>query len=321
MKQVSNCGNYTDALFIIGKQRSGTSWLGNILAEHPDIYGVRNPMRHGIWESLYFTHIAEDFWRVDTMSTAGFEKWCQYMANTSYVDHSNFEAEELSKLGPARFEELFRRLMDLASKKAGAEVWIEKSPPHTLVALRIAEYFEGAKFIVVWRELKPWLRSSVKHAIRRGRISADTKCARLWLISKLVVERWLYEGNAHVLKQKYPNRVLGVRYEELSADRDGVVREVLEFLGMKGNPRDLTSPFAPNTSFKDREARTEYDVVGDFEWEVAESIYSALVRLPVGATLPLTSFLMWIRDIRGRPKMDWFWTEEPSVNDAFRGSR
>lgn len=41
-------------VFVVGRNRSGTTWLANQLCEHPDIAGVQQERRHGIHESAYF---------------------------------------------------------------------------------------------------------------------------------------------------------------------------------------------------------------------------------------------------------------------------
>jgi len=189
-------------IFIIGKHRSGTSWLGNLLAEHSEIYGVQNPNRHGIWESLYFTHVAETFRNVDTSTKAGFSRWAAYMGRTNYVRFSAVDAEELGTLGPAPFPDLFQRLMDRAAQNRQKSVWIEKSPPHTLVATQIANFYPNARFVAVSRTFDDWLRSSVKHARKIGRSSADHGLARAYLIAKLVGERCLYDAAIARLDRK-----------------------------------------------------------------------------------------------------------------------
>ena len=45
-------------LFILGKQRSGTTWLANQLSQHSQIAAVRSDHHNGVHESAFFSHVA-----------------------------------------------------------------------------------------------------------------------------------------------------------------------------------------------------------------------------------------------------------------------
>jgi hypothetical protein len=293
-------------VFIIGKHRSGTSWLGNLLAEHPEIYGVQNPDRHGIWESLYFTHVAEVFRNIDTNTEAGFARWVDFMSRTNYVRFSPLEEMELCQLGPAPFEVLFHRLMERASQAKGASMWIEKSPPHTLVASRIADAFPTAQFLAITRNFDDWLRSSVKHSKGTGRLTSDRPTSRIYLIAKLVAERSLYEAAISLLKEKHRNRVLHISYEDLRHRHSKTKDRIFSFLGIGSLEDKVSSKYEPNSSFDSREDKRKESVLSDAEWKWARFVrYSTCLIPPTGSAL-LTTLLLRIRDLRGRPTLDWF---------------
>lgn len=48
----------TQPLFILGKQRSGTTWLSNQLSQHSQISAAQNDHHGGVHESAYFSHVA-----------------------------------------------------------------------------------------------------------------------------------------------------------------------------------------------------------------------------------------------------------------------
>jgi hypothetical protein len=293
-------------VFIIGKHRSGTSWLGNLLAEHPEIYGVQNPDRHGIWESLYFTHVAEVFRNVDTETEAGFANWVDFMSRTNYVLFSPLTETELCMIGPGPFEVLFRRFMQWASQAEGASMWIEKSPPHTLVASHIADAFPAAQFLAITRNFDDWLRSSVKHSKRTGRLPSDRPLPRIYLIAKLVAERSLYEAAIDSLKEKYRDRVLHISYEDLRYQHSETKKRIFSFLGTGPLEERLSSKYEPNSSFNSRESRRKESVLSGAEWGWARFVQSSISIIPSGGAEILTNLLLRIRDLRGRPTLDWF---------------
>lgn len=293
-------------IFIVGKHRSGTSWLGNILSEHPEIYGVQNPDRHGIWESLYFTYVAELFRDVDTSTESGFEKWIEFMSRTNYVRFSSLSPRALSELGPAPFEVLFARLMDYASREKGARIWIEKSPPHTLVASHIAEIFPEAHFIAITRQFDDWLRSSVRHSKRTGRLVSDHRLARVYLIAKLVFERFLYESEISFLEEEYGNRVIHINYEDLIERHEEVKKSILSFIGAKSVVNNIKSKYKPNSSFSSESEKKKKTVISSFEWKWAYIVQKTVSMIPINCAMFLKKVLLRIRDIRGRPKLDWY---------------
>jgi hypothetical protein len=297
-------------VFIIGKHRSGTSWLGNLLAEHPKIYGVRNPDRHGIWESLYFTHVAEVFHNIDTTTEVGFEKWVDFISQTNYVRFSPLTRDELFQIGPAPFEVLFNRFMNRASQAKGASIWIEKSPPHTLVASHIAEVFSAAQFLAVTRDFDDWLRSSVKHSRRTGRLTSDHPLPRTYLIAKLIGERFLYEAAIESLKAKYRDRVLHVSYEDLRHKHSETKEQILSFLDVGSLDDRVNSKYEPNSSFDSREDKEKENVISAAEWRWARFVRSSVNLIPPAGSSLLTTLLLRIRDLRGRPTLDWFFRPE-----------
>lgn len=296
--------------FIIGKHRSGTSWLGNLLAEHPEIYGVQNPDRHGIWESLYFTYVAEVFRKIDTNTEAGFAKWIDFMSRTNYVRFSPLTEMELCQIGPAPFEMLFHRFMERASQAKGASMWIEKSPPHTLVASRIADAFPAAQFLAITRNFDDWLRSSVKHSKRTGRLISDRPLPRIYLIAKLIGERLLYEAAIDSLKEKYRDRVLHISYEALRHEHSKTKDRIFSFLGIESLEERVNSKYEPNSSFGSREDKGKEGVISEVEWKWAQFVrYSTCLIPSIGSAL-LTTLLLRIRDLRGRPTLEWFFRPE-----------
>src|SRR5919108_3944767 len=45
-------------VFVLGLERSGTTWLANILASHPQAVAVQSEDHFGVHESIFFSHFA-----------------------------------------------------------------------------------------------------------------------------------------------------------------------------------------------------------------------------------------------------------------------
>lgn len=83
-----------------------------MLCSHREVFGVQHPQRHGIWESIYFSHVRDHLRGVDTRTEEGFLKWCEFMKSSNYFRFSGMTEQELLDLGPDHFEVLFRKFMD-----------------------------------------------------------------------------------------------------------------------------------------------------------------------------------------------------------------
>ena len=44
-------------IFVLGRHRSGTTWLSNVLAAFPEIYAPAHELHHGTHESAFFSHL------------------------------------------------------------------------------------------------------------------------------------------------------------------------------------------------------------------------------------------------------------------------
>jgi len=120
-------------VFILGLQRSGTTWLANMLAALPQVAAVAHESHRGVHESVFFSHFAK-----------GFEPWddpeqrLRFAASFAASDYyllTEMEQEFLEDLerSCSSYGEVFIALMDYLAIAEGADAWIEKSPHHTLL--------------------------------------------------------------------------------------------------------------------------------------------------------------------------------------------
>ena len=71
-------------LFVLGAQRSGTTWTANLLAAHPQVAAVQSDDHFGIHESIFFSHFARAFGDLD--DDANFDRFvAQFVTSDYYV--------------------------------------------------------------------------------------------------------------------------------------------------------------------------------------------------------------------------------------------
>ena len=132
----------------------------------------------------------------------------------------------------------------------------------------------------------------------------------MYLVAKLIGERFLYEAAIDSLKEEYGDRILHISYEDLCRRHDETKEQVLSFLGTHAFGDNVKSRYEPNSSFDSQEKKNRENVLSEVEWYWARLVRYELRLLPKSAASLLTRLLLRIRDIRGRPALDWFFRPE-----------
>jgi LPS sulfotransferase NodH len=196
-------------VFVVGAQRSGTTWVQRLLAAHPSIVaGQESHLFSGYLASLWHR------WEVEREASAV----GRTVGLACYLTEDEF-VEELRRLA-------HRVLGTLERVKPQATLLVEKTPDHGLHLPLIARVFPGAIVVHVLRDGRD-VAASLRAASRRpwGERWAPAsveEAARRWVGWVRTIERDL---------GRFP-RTRTVRYEELSADSGAVLGQLFEFLGV-----------------------------------------------------------------------------------------
>lgn len=238
-------------IFVLGLQRSGTTWAGNLLAAHPQVAAVTAERHRGIHESVFFSHFAQIYGSWDDPDAR--RRALAAFARSDYAAIAGLSAARIAALGDAkrRPAAFFRAVMETLAHDQGAEAWVEKSPHHTLLAEHIAAMYPDAKFLCITRGSEEMTRSRLwaygRHPPRYPKRAAVIlrACA-----SNAFHRRHLVRF-ARVLG---PDRVRIVEFEQLKAEGGKALAGFLEICGLCKVPV-LVSSHAANSSFTDPGAR------------------------------------------------------------------
>lgn len=97
-------------IFIIGKNRSGTKWLSNIIAAHKEIACVQRPGAGGILESNTLSNMYYIFGSLKHDNN--FIGFLECKAKTNFFKLSGLSKEFFYKKRPETYYSFFRLLMD-----------------------------------------------------------------------------------------------------------------------------------------------------------------------------------------------------------------
>ncbi len=199
--------------FIVGCQKSGTTWVERLLNGHPDI------RCHG---EAYFGPVLMPLIQQAIQS---------YNQRQKAGDQGLFTNDDLRELLRTAVGLSFMRwLGDDDVKVIG-----EKTPEHALCMNPLSECFPNAKFIHITRDGRDVCVSGWFHNQRKAGPDFAKRFPDLnAYIQYTVTQHWLpYIQHAKQFGQQHPDRYHELRYEDLHTDPVNQTRAMLTFLGVE----------------------------------------------------------------------------------------
>jgi hypothetical protein len=199
-------------LFILGRHRSGTTWLANILASVPGIHAITHERHQGVHESAYFSHLVPHCGHGRTDADRREIKRL-FEQSDFYALSGLTQGPDIGQLGTAGY---FRAVME-AGAGGNARYWLEKTPANTLIARRLREALPDAVFLAIVRDYREVVASLV-HGF------GDPASMYDWFrqsVLTAIYEKLIAASKASV-----------IRYESLIWDYDGSVAGILDTLGL-----------------------------------------------------------------------------------------
>lgn len=220
-------------VLVVGVNRSGTKWLSNEIAAHPGIASVQAEIHGGIVESNLLTEYGRGF---DLTSDSEYQRFLEFWQRTHFFHLARGDVHGFGSLErrPANSVEAFRILMEAHATRQGVGFWVQKVAPRDADAA--LDTLPDARVVVIKRSDIDTVRSKIRLDAERG-----IRTSPLWGgMSQGVQTRKL----DRILTR---HNVMLVRYESLLSERSKTMNDVFRFIGLE--PADVSSDFAPNTSF------------------------------------------------------------------------
>lgn len=213
--------NNIDPVFIGGVERSGTSLLYALLASHPNLAMTR---RTNFWPYFYE--------RYDDLSQGeNLERILGVMKRYRRTIELDLDYEKLKYdfcQGETTYARLFALIWSQFAEKTGKPRWGDKSLNTERYADTIFLNYPNAKIIHIIRDPRDRYASALKRwKVIRGGPGSGTA---MWLSSVILARRNL---------ERYPDRYKVVRYESLTADPEGTLQRICEFIGEMYTPEML----------------------------------------------------------------------------------
>lgn len=228
MSEEMNKGKLLPMLFILGRGRSGSTLLKTMLDAHPQIC---IPGESRFLQYMYY-HFRKAGNSGDKVRKAFME------ALPASFEAPPFDMEELRlRLENLPAEAGFREMIQAAYlsipsvfPKSNIRLIGDKNPRYVFFATVIARLFPSARFIHVIRDCRDSTLSFMKV---KGMESEKKNAAFLAC-------RWnIYNRQVERLSDRFPERFLRIRYEDLVMDPETILRNICSFAGLDFDPAML----------------------------------------------------------------------------------
>jgi len=280
-----------DAVFILGLQRSGTTWLANMLAGSGEVAAVTAEEHRGVHESIFFSHFAQAFGPLSDPS--GRARFKEAFWNSDYY--------QLTGLSPAFLDDaianaedhaaVFETVMRQVMTDQKCRYWLEKSPHHSMLADELAARFPKAKFVCVTRRSKSLIASRLA---AYGR-SPATGMKRVADILRGCLANAYYARKLTAFSDNRADRLM-LCYDDFAADPQRGRQQLADFLSLETPAEALESKFAANTSHDRKSATRKISVFDRLLIQLGDCI---------GYVLPLQILAKLEGKRRAEKGVDW----------------
>lgn len=237
-------------IFVVGSNRSGTTFISNILASSQLIAAVQHEEHFGIHESSYFNHIYGRYGDINRWSH--YVEFIEATINSDYFRLTGVTRKELYSLYPSTYGAVFKYVMDRLAMKENAIYWIEKSPNHALELELIANCYPNALIISIKRELKDVLKSAMGLQFKYEPSRKMDKDFRLKSLKGIIFNYFRTYKSINAFAKRNKKNIININYEDLISNQDKTLKLIKNFININED-LSYTKKFDKNSSFNKKE--------------------------------------------------------------------
>ncbi len=230
-------------IFVLGKDRSGTKWLSNIILNSDKVKGIQSEYHRGIVETNLFEVFPSIFGTLNRI-----DNYIAFVETFTSGDFFRLTGLEKKLLYENRFKDyltVFEFVMDAFTRKEGGKAWLQKA--HILNFFKLKKKFPDANFIIIERAFLDNVKSAINFQKKIGIKGSLTREVLLYILSKKARKKII---------RKFP--VFFIKYSDIKNKNIELLIKIFEFAGIEFKECFLDVSYRKNTSFSNREEKERY---------------------------------------------------------------
>jgi Sulfotransferase family len=240
-------------IFVIGRNRSGTKWLSNLISNHSDIACIKDERFGGILETNMFENMHRCFGKLSIAENL--IAFYVLFSETSFFKISGMNKDDLYLIRPENYYDFFNQFMKHYADSQKKSSWLQKSSVKYVDLLM--NNFSKAKFIVIQRDVVDNVQSTAMLRVKNNNSSAIK-------IKDIIsdVAGYVYDKKKNHLLIKKKN-ILFINFNDLKQNPRQTLQKICNYIDIQFEEKMLIDTFLPNTSFfrqNKNDVFTKYDI-------------------------------------------------------------
>ena len=240
-------------VFILGNNRCGTTFVGNLLTQNFDISTIEHPLHFGILESNIYSYkkYFGDFSNLDN-----YIKSVGLFAQSDFQILAGLPEDFFLKRRAASFYHLFLDLMDEHAKANFKSSWTTKIDPNLFIDQKeldtfldlVEQRYPQAKFIMIERNYFDYINSLMNMKGKaKKHIQGNSLRRHAFIAHRAAIYFYNNRKMEVLLKQKLGLKIL---FEEIIKNKEEGLETIKNYLGLSPTSSNKeVAVFKRNTSF------------------------------------------------------------------------
>ena len=297
--KINNYGE-VKPIFVIGKNRSGTKWLSNILSNSNDIVSLQRKEDYGINETNIFYQFPKIFGNLRSYNN--YIPFIECFAQTNIFKLTGLDKQFLYTIPQRNYNIIFKSVMNQYAFSKNKEMWLQKS--NTYILNDAISYFPNATIVFIERNLEDNIRSTIGLQFKNGQKKKNIlKNVFIYLLEQKRIKSFRKKKNIS-------QDTVYIKYENLVFNSQSEIKHLCDKLNIQYQEKMLDNIFQKNTSFSKKDSKNKilnkldffymhflYNILKFFPYSFFEFVFKKASRRQVRMEFIAKTFEMRYKEI------------------------